>query len=251
MISLTDKVAVITGGSSGIGKGIAKHFHDEGAKVVIFGRNAQKLAQAKKEIGDNVLTVQGDVSKGEDLKQLYQTTQAHFGKVDCVVANAGGGQRLHVRDVTEEQFDWMTNMNYRGAFFTVKYALDVINPNASIILIASLAAHEEICSHSVYASNKMAVTRLAKSFASDLAPEGIRVNSISPGYIETPIFAERINKEPDYLKKRAQRIPLKRIGSVRDIANACAFLASDAASYITGTDLLIDGGYSIATRESD
>lgn len=242
MKRLQNKTAVITGGNSGIGKGIAKRFLAEGANVVIFGRNAETLAEAEVELGGNILAVQGDVTHREDLKNLYEQTAARFGKCDILVVNSGIGERLNIKDVTEEKFDKLVNTNYRGAYFTVKYALDYFKHSGSIILIASIAATLTIKRHSVYASTKAAIKKLAQNLANDLAPD-IRVNSISPGYIETPIFAERLKTDPQYLARRAANIPLKRIGTPDDIAKAAVFLASDEADYITGTDLLVDGGY--------
>ncbi len=249
MKRLQNKVAIITGGNSGIGKGIAKHFWQEGAKVVIFGRNADFLNQTKDECGNQILAIQGDVTKTKDLKNLYEQTLSHYGKCDILVANSGVGERLHIENVSEEKFDYMVNINYRGLFFTVRYALDYLNPHASIILMASCGATITLKQHSVYASTKAATVKLAKNFAYDLADKTIRVNSISPGYIRTPIFDERLKKDPEYLSRREAIIPLKRIGTPQDIANAALFLASEEASYITGIDLLVDGGYSASFPE--
>lgn len=249
MQRLTGKVAVITGGNSGIGKGVAEHFYREGAKVVIFGRDAAKLAAAKQEMGNDILAIQGDVTNTADLKNLFEQTKNTFGKIDILVVNSGVGLRLHVSDVTEENFDNMVNINYRGAYFTVKYSLDYLNTPASIILIASVAASMTVKHHSVYASSKAAVIKLAKNFAIDLGERGIRVNSISPGYIKTPIFDQRLEKDPAYLSRRAANVPLKRIGTPQDIANAALFLASDEASYVTGADLIVDGGYAVNFQE--
>jgi NAD(P)-dependent dehydrogenase (short-subunit alcohol dehydrogenase family) len=251
MNRLQNKVAIITGGNSGIGKGIAEHFHKEGANVVIFGRNQKSLDQIKAELGDRVLTVQGDVTNTADLKNLYEKTLATFGKCDVLVVNSGVGKRLHVQDVTEENFDYMVNINYRGAYFTVKYALDYLNPGSSIILMGSVGATITLKRHSVYASTKAAIVKLARSLAYDLADKAIRVNSISPGYIKTPIFDERMKTDPTYLSRREGNIPLKRIGDPQDVANAALFLASDEASYITGIDLIIDGGYSASFAEGE
>lgn len=251
MNRLKNKVAVITGGNSGIGKGIAQHFVNEGAKVVIFGRNQKTLDEAKREMGNNVLAVQGDITQTADIKKLYEKTLEHYGKVDILVANSGVGERVYINDVEEKHFDYMTNINYRGLFFTVKYALEYLNPNASIILIASCSATLTFKKHTIYASNKAAVVKLAKSLSFDLSDRLIRVNSISPGYIKTPIFDNRLETDPEYLSKREAIIPLKRIGSPQDIANAALFLASNEASYITGIDLLVDGGYSASFQESD
>ena len=249
MKRLQDKVAVITGGNSGIGKGIAACFYQEGAKVVILGRNQDLLDQAKKEMDNKILAVQGDVTKSEDLKKLYEKTLAEYGKIDILVANSGVSERLHINDAKEKDFDYMVDINYRGAFFTVQYALDYLNTNASVIFIASCAAAVTIKSHSIYSSTKAAVVKLAKNIAFDLSDKLIRVNSISPGYIETPIFTQRIEKDPNYLKSKEENIPLKRIGSPQDVANAALFLASDEASYITGIDLLVDGGLSASFKD--
>ncbi len=251
MTRLQNKVAVITGGNSGIGKGIAKYFYQQGAKVVIFGRNQKTLDEAKDEMDGKILAIKGDVTKKNDLINLYKTTLAQYGKIDIIVANSGVAQRLHVKDVEEENFDYMVNINYRGVYFTVKYALEYLNTSASIILISSCAATITLKHQSVYGSTKAAVTKLAKNLAYDLADKLIRVNSISPGYIETPIFETRLERDPLYLKKRESYIPLKRIGTPQDIAHAALFLASDESSYITGVDLLVDGGYSAAFVEQE
>lgn len=244
MKRLQDKVAVITGGNSGIGKGIAEQFIHEGAKVVIFGRNQETLDQAKNELNGNILSIQGDVRNTNDLKSLYAKTLSHFGKLDILVANSGVGERIHIEEVQEKDFDNMVGINYRGAFFTVRYSLDYLNQNASIIFIASCAAHITIKRHSIYASTKAAIVKLTQNLAFDLSDRLIRVNSISPGYIATPIFTSRLAQNPNYLKEKEANIPLKRIGKVQDIANAAVFLASDEANYISGADLRVDGGYS-------
>lgn len=249
MKRLQNKVAVITGGNSGIGKGIAEHFFNEGANVVIFGRDKALLDQAKQEMNNSILAIQGDVTHTDDLKKLYEQTVSHAGKIDILVVNSGVGSRTHTAEVTEDDFDYMVNINYRGAYFTVKYALPYLKDGASIIMIASTAAHLTLKHQSVYASTKAAVLKLANNFAIDLASRFIRVNSISPGYIKTPIFDSRIAADPDYLARRIPNVPLKRIGLPKDIAHAALFLASEEASYITGTDLIVDGGYGIAFRE--
>lgn len=251
MQRLQHKVAVITGGNSGIGLGIAEKFHAEGAKVVIFGRNQKTLEAAKAKLQDRCLCVEGDITQTDDLKRLFNETEKTFGKIDALVVNAGVGERLSIEEVTEEKFDTMVNINYRGAYFTVKYALDYLNHPAAVILIGSIAATLTIKRHSVYASTKAAVVKLAQNIANDLGKYQIRVNSISPGYIKTPIFEKRLQSNPDYLNKRAVNIPLQRIGTPEDIANAALFLASDEASYITGTNLLVDGGYCASFAEPE
>lgn len=243
MTRFKDKVVVVTGGNSGIGEGIAEYFHREGAKVVIFGRNEDTLNQVKNRLGHNTLTIQGDVTQAEDLKNLFNQTLSHFGKVDSLIVNSGVGERLHVSQVNEDDFDKLVDINYRGAYFTVKYALDFLNSPSSIILISSVAAHVTMKRHSVYASTKAAVKQLAKNFSCDLAERNIRINSISPGYIKTPMFNARLEQNPSYLDEKSMNIPLKRVGTPKDIASAAFFLASDEAGYITGSDLIIDGGY--------
>ncbi len=243
MKRLANKVVVITGGNSGIGKGIAECFINEGANVVIFGRDAEKLANAKKALSEHILTVQGDVTNTQDLNNLYTLTQQRFGMIDCLVANAGVADRIHVDEVSEEAFDYMIDVNFRGLYFSIKYALNHLAEKSSIILIASCAAHVTMKRHSVYSATKAAVIKLTKNLAYDLADRLIRVNSISPGYIKTPIFDSVLEANPEYLNSKEINIPLKRVGIPADIANAALFLASDESSYVTGSDLLVDGGY--------
>ena len=247
MKRLQNKVAVITGGNSGIGKGIAQHFLNEGAQVVILGRNRKTLEEAKAEMGGKILAIEGDVTQAADLINLYEQTLKHYGKIDSLVVNSGVARRISLEQASEEEFDQMVNINYRGAFFTVRYALNYLKPQASIILISSCAATITIANHSIYSSAKAAVSKMAKNFACDLADKAIRVNTISPGFINTPIFDSRLKTEPNYLNDIAKTIPLKRIGTPQDIANAALFLASDEASYITGVDLLVDGGRAIVS----
>ena len=243
MNRLKNKVTIITGGNSGIGKGIAECFHREGAKIVIFGRNATTLAKIKDKLRTNILTVQGDVRIKQDLVKLYKTTAEHFGNIDVLVANAGIGERYSLDEADETIFDEMVDTNYRGCYFTVKYALKYLNEGASIILISSIAASMTFKSHSVYSSTKAGVTKLAKNFAFDLSDRLIRVNSISPGYIKTNIFQQKLAQDKNYLTKQEKKIPLQRIGEPQDVANAALFLASSESSYITGIDLIVDGGY--------
>ena len=239
----TNKVVVVTGGNSGIGKGIAKKFFDEGARIVVFGRNQETLKAMQQELSDTILTVEGDVSKADDLKRLFEKTKKTFGKIDVLIANAGVAKKVAFDQISEDDFDSIVDINYRGLFFTVRYALEFLNDSASIILIGSVAAHSGINNHSIYSSSKAAVLQLAKNFALDLAPRKIRVNSISPGYVKTPIFDDRLLNDSAFLEKRLSYIPLQRIGIPEDIASAALFLSSKEASYITGTDLIVDGGF--------
>lgn len=251
MQRLKNKIALITGGNSGIGEGIAERFYEEGAKVIIFGRNPETLKEVKQKIGDDVLAIRGDVTKTEDLKALYQKVQTEFGKIDIIVANAGVAERIPFEKTTEEKFDYMVDTNYRGVFFTVRFGVDLLSKDASVILIGSDAGTLTLKRHTIYGSAKAAVAKLAQVMAYDLAYKSIRVNSISPGYVKTPIYDARLKTDPDYLKRREAIVPLQRIGTPRDIANAALFLASSEASYITGIDLLVDGGWSASFPEPD
>lgn len=158
------KVAVITGGNSGIGKGIAKKFAEEGAKVAIFGRSLETLEKTKQELPGEILAVRGDVTNAEDLKKLFSEVEKHYGKTDILVANAGVGKKVHVEKATEEDFDYVVDINYKGVFFTVKYSIPHLNAKASILLIASTAAYEIAKGRSIYSSTKAAVSKLAQGF---------------------------------------------------------------------------------------
>jgi NAD(P)-dependent dehydrogenase (short-subunit alcohol dehydrogenase family) len=235
MKSFQNKVVVITGGSSGIGKATAKLFHAMQAKVAIFGREPLKLKSVKDEISENIITVQGDVTKLSDLDKLYKTVTDSDGKIDVLVVNAGiaGGQIID--EVNEHHFDEIMNVNLKGAYFTVQKAVPFLNANASIILISSMACHGGWKGLSVYSAAKAAVSVLAKSFSADLIDRGIRVNSISPGFTDTPIFTDK-----SVIPKATELVPIKRFAMPQEIADGVVFLASN--QYIVGIDLLIDGG---------
>ena len=240
MQKLKDKVAVITGGSSGIGLAVAKLFAIEGAKVVITGKNHDKLIQAKDEIKTgSVLTIQGDISELSDIEILYKKVNKQFGMIDILVANAGIGNTANVSSVDEEFFDKIVNVNYKGVYFTVQKAVSLLNKNSSIILVSSVHTHMGIPGRSVYASTKAAVTQLAKNFAADLTERNIRVNSVSPGFTQTPILENHPNELIDQIRKK---IPMKKLAVPEQIAQTILFLASDASNYITGSDIVIDGG---------
>lgn len=243
---LSNKVAVITGGGSGIGQGIARAFLEAGARVILFSRNEQRLIEAKAALGSvDVDVVVGDITKKTDVQRLYQ----QLGKVDIVVANAASSGRLPMTDMDEVTFDRIMNSALKGTYLTVQCALPHVNDGGAVLLIASVAAHRVIRHNIVYSGMKAAVVAFAQRMAFELADRNIRVNSISPGYIQTPIFSERLIKDPDFLNKRLQCIPLKRIGQPKDIADAAVFLCGDKATYITGADLVIDGGYSVCAME--
>ncbi|GAB5518223.1 MAG: SDR family oxidoreductase [Rhodothermales bacterium] len=242
---LQDKVAVITGGNSGIGLATAKRFAAEGAKVAIFGRNQERLDAAASEIGEGTLTVQGDVTKIADLDRLYETVEAQLGKVDVLVANAGLGRLAPVGQMDEATFDLISDVNFKGAFFTVNQAVNAFNDGATIVLIGSVASVKGMPGFSVYGATKAAVRALVRGLAAELAPRSIRVNSLSPGPIATPFFqntglpTEVINEMGPQIQSQ---VPLNRFGQPEEMANVALFLASDQSSYLTGTEIEADGG---------
>ena len=242
---LTGKVAVITGANSGIGLETAKRFVEEGAQVVITGRRKDELVKAAAEIGENVVAVQGDVSHLEDLDRLYAEVKAKFGHIDILFANAGLGQVAPLGAVTEEHFDREFDVNVKGLFFSVQKALPLFKDGGSIILNSSVAGHKGIGGFSVYSATKAAVRSFARSWTSDLKDRKIRVNAISPGPIETPIFGKMgLTKEQsaEFASSIISSVPLGRVGQSEEVAAAASFLASDESSYITGIDLSVDGG---------
>ena len=243
MTRLQNKVAVITGGSSGMGLETAKLFASEGAKVVIVGRSFDKLKDAEQAIFQygEVFSLQCDVSKLDELDNLYQQTQDKYGKIDILFANAGIGQFIPATEITEDDFDKLVSINFKGVFFTVQKALKVFNNGGSIILNASWLGHCGVNTCSVYGATKAAVISLAKTFANELADRNIRVNSISPGFIRTPIV-EKIGMDEEKIEQRRQKIPAKRWGKPEEIAKTVLFLASNESSYILGQDIAIDGG---------
>jgi NAD(P)-dependent dehydrogenase (short-subunit alcohol dehydrogenase family) len=245
MGKLTGKVALITGGNSGMGLVTARLFAAEGAKVIITGRRQNDLDEAAKSIGPAALGVQGDVSKMADLNRLFATIREKFGKLDIIFANAGGGTMVPLTEVTEEQFDREFGINVKGLFFTVQKALPLLRDGASIILNSSIAGYKGIERFSVYSATKAAVRSFARSWTADLKERKIRVNSISPGPIKTPIFGKMgLSQEQAHGFEGALTgmIPLGRMGTSEEIAKVVLFLASDDSSFVTGIDLSVDGG---------
>ena len=246
-MKLAGKVAVITGGNSGIGLAIAQEFTQQGANVVIFGRNAQTLDEASEHIGNGTLAVQGDVTQLADLERLYQQTIARFGKIDILVANAGVAKPAPLDLTDEALFDLTSDVNFKGAFFTVQKAVPHLNEGASIILTTSAGNVKGLPNFSVYVATKAAVRSLARSFSAELLPRGIRVNALSPGPIETPIFG-RMGLPQEAVDGIAEQIsamtPIKRFGQPNEMAKAALFLASSDSSYVVGSELVADGGMS-------
>lgn len=245
MGKLNGKVALITGGNSGMGLSSAKLLASEGAKVVITGRRQKELDSAVQEVGHGAIGVQGDVSNLADLDKLYSIISNSHGHLDILFANAGLGQLAPLGQISEEHFDLHFNVNVKGLLFTVQKALPLLRDGSSIILNASIAAVKGMEAFSVYSATKAAVRSFARSWTTDLKSRKIRVNSISPGPIETPIFGkmglsdEQINQ---FGQQIVAQVPMGRMGSPMEIAKTVMFLASDDSSYITGIDLSIDGG---------
>ncbi len=245
MGKLTGKVAVITGGSSGIGLATAKRFVEEGAYVFITGRRAGELEKAKRILGPNATVVQGDVAELDDLDRLYQTVKKEKGGVDIIVANAGIVETVTLAEATPEHFDRTFGVNARGTFFTVQKALPLLRHNGSVVLVASCVSNMGVPMYTTYGATKAAIRSWARSWAAELKERGVRVNTLSPGATDTPILESQFKTEEkiDEAKQMfAARTPLGRIGRPEELATAALFLASDDSSYVTGIDLVVDGG---------
>lgn len=248
MSKLKDKVAVITGGNSGIGYGIASSFSDEGAIGAITGRNKETLKSSLETLNPNFIALEGDITRKDDLDRIFKTTSEKFGKIDVLVVNAGGvvdGVPMEtITDITEEHYDKYMDLNLKGAYFTVKASLPYLKDGASIILIGSSAAHRAAPGMTVYGAAKAAVISMAKGISLDLLSRNIRVNVLSPGTIRNPAFDKMIPAESvnDVLQTWVDIIPVGRAGQPSDIGNAAVFLASDDSQFVVGTEILSDGG---------
>jgi len=245
-MKLEGKIALVTGGTSGIGLATAKRFVNEGAHVFITGRRDPELAVAVKEIGRNVTGVQGDVSKPGDLDRLFAQIKREKGRLDIVFANAGIAKYAPFGKITEEDYDSIFDINVKGVLFTVQKALPLLPDGASIILNASIVASKGFSSNSVYSATKAAVRSFARTWTTDLKDRRIRVNAVSPGSTDTPGLSELLaSTETGQQRKKmiSNSVPLGRFGTPDEIAKAVLFLASDDSSYITGTELFVDRGF--------
>ncbi len=236
-----DKTVLVTGGSSGIGLTTAKHFVAEGATVFITGRRSDELNKAVKEIGGSIIGIQGDVSKNADLDRMFDQIKREVGRLDVVVANAGSGVFVPFGSYTEEHFEKTFAVNVKGTVFTVQKALSLMPDGASVVVIGSIASVQGQPAFGVYAATKAALRSFVRTWSVDLKERGIRFNIISPGYVPTPAYDD-IGITAEALQPVKAQIPLGRLGTTQDIANAVAFFASDKSSYITATELVVDGG---------
>jgi NAD(P)-dependent dehydrogenase (short-subunit alcohol dehydrogenase family) len=243
---LEGKIALVTGGSTGIGLATAQQFVAEGAYVFITGRRQPELDAAVKTIGSNVTAIKADASSLTDLDKLYAQIKQEKGRLDIVFANAGGGEFAPLGAITEEHFDKTFDTNVKGLLFTVQKALPLIPDGGSIILNASIVSIKGMPAFSVYSATKAAVRSFARSWTIDLKERKIRVNVISPGPIETPAIdrlAQTEEQRQGLMAQLASGVPLGRVGQPKEIATVAVFLASDDASFIAGVELFVDGGY--------
>jgi NAD(P)-dependent dehydrogenase (short-subunit alcohol dehydrogenase family) len=240
------KVALITGGSTGIGLASAIRLAREGAKVYITGRRQEALDDAVAQIGNDAQAIRGDIASTEDLKRIVDTIAKAHDRIDIVFANAGGGEFSALGNITEAQFDKYFGINVKGTLMTVQSALPFMPPGSAIVVTGSIASIQGVPAFSVYAATKAALRSFARTWAADLKGRNIRVNVVAPGVVVTPAYKNELKMTDEqidaYCKEMAETTPLGRIGQADEIAKAVSFLASDDASYITGVELFVDGG---------
>ncbi|WP_297351494.1 glucose 1-dehydrogenase [Paraburkholderia sp.] len=240
------KVALVTGGSTGIGLATARRLAREGAKVFITGRRQAELDAAVSEIGNGARAIRGDISSAADLKAIIDTVSAEHQRIDILFANAGGGEFVPLGEITEAQFDKYFGINVKGTLLTVQSALPLMRAGSAIVITGSIAAIQGTPAFGVYAATKAALRSFARTWASDLKGRDIRVNVVAPGVVVTPAYKTELKLSDDqiesYCKQVSETTPLGRVGNADEIAKAVSFLASDDASYITGTELFVDGG---------
>lgn len=245
MGKLDGKIALVTGGSTGIGLASAILFQEEGAKVAVTGRNRDSIAAAQKELGPGALAIASDTSKLADITALVEAIRQKFGRIDILFANAGTARFQPFGEIEESFYDDHFNTNVKGLFFTIQSALPLIPSGGSILLTASVVSRKGFSGSSVYAATKAAVRSFGRTLATELAPRGIRVNTLSPGPIATPLF-DKMGLSDQAIGEIHQRfansVALKRMGSPEEMAQAALFLVSDDASYVIGAELFADGG---------
>lgn len=244
-MKLNGKVALVTGGTSGIGLATAKRFVEEGAYVFVTGRRQAVLDEAVQQIGRNVTGVAADAANLGDLDTLYAQIEAEKGRLDIVFANAGGGSLAPLGAITQEHFDSIFDTNVKGVLFTVQKALPLLSEGASIILNASITSIKGTPAFSVYSATKAAVRSFARNWTLDLKGRGIRVNAISPGLVPTPgydLLGLSADQVQSFVATQENTIPLGRVGTPDEIARAVVFLASDDSSFVNGIELFVDGG---------
>jgi NAD(P)-dependent dehydrogenase (short-subunit alcohol dehydrogenase family) len=245
MSRLDGKIALVTGGTSGIGLATAKCFVAEGAHVFITGRDRQKLDQAASDIGDGVTPVQVDVTNQDDLDRMIEKIDKESGRLDIVFANAGAAEFAPFGSVSEDLFDRLFDGNVKGLFFSVQKALPLMPDGSAIVMTSSVVGSKGLPANSVYAATKAAIRSFARTWATDLKARGIRVNAVSPGPVDTAGLRELLASAPDGDKRKdgfSQTVPLGRLGLPDEIARAVLFLASSESSYMTGAELFVDGG---------
>lgn len=243
---LANKVALVTGGSAGLGLAIAQRFAAEGAHVYITGRRAEALDAAKASIAGHVTAVTADATVASDLDNVVDVIRQDSGHLDVIVANAGSIERMDFGEVTEAHFDRTFDLNARGTLFTVQKALPLLRPGGSIVLLGSITAFKGLAGSTTYSAAKAAVRSYARTWAAEFGDRGLRVNVLSPGPIDTPIIdgqAEYFRQDPAALRAHMSTlVPMGRLGRPEEIANGALFLASDESSFMTGAELCIDGG---------
>ena len=250
MKQLENKIALVTGGNSGIGFATAQRFIEEGATVIITGRRQDALDRAVEELGPQASGILADSSNIQDINRLGQQIESKFGRLDVAFLNAGIALMGPFDGLSEEGYDQMFDINVKGVFFTIQALKPVLSENSSVVLNASVVGNSGMTGGAAYAATKAAVRSLGRSFASELAPQGIRVNTVSPGPIETPIFSKvGLPQESldEFGQNLATRMPLGRFGKPEEIADVVVFLASNRSSYITGAEIQADGGLTQVT----
>jgi NAD(P)-dependent dehydrogenase (short-subunit alcohol dehydrogenase family) len=244
---LSNRIALVTGGTSGIGLEAAKLFHEEGATVIVVGQNPARLESAAHQLGNGVTPLRSDVSKPADVENLINQIREKFGRIDILFANAGMGLAAPLEAVTEDQIDTQFGVNFKGVFFTVQKAAPFLSKGGSIVVTTSFLNEVGTPGLSILSASKAAVRSLVRSLAAELAPRGIRVNAVSPGPISTP-FHGKLGLSAKQLDETASsiegQVPLHRFGEAVEIAKAALFLASDDAAFMTGSELVVDGGVS-------